>query len=870
VRSFDELTACLQDLRAWAGSLSYTEISRRIAVAREARGMPPAECRPGRVTVYSCFKTGRRRIDAELVVDIVRALGVDDAGALLWRQACRVVTGAATAAAVVNVMNALPADPLEFTGRRAELDHLTVLSASSGRATTVVAIEGMAGVGKSQLSVHAAHELLRAGHYRDAQLFVNLRGFDPHQPPADPAAVLGGFLRLLGVPGGEVEPLDLTARAARFRAALAGRNVLIVLDNAMSDEQVDPLLPTGPGCLVLVTSRRRLPRATVHVPLDVFDPAESIELLARFAGTDRIAAEPQAAARLAELCGHLPLDLSLAGSHIERKPEWMLADHVARLESIPRDESARRAVAASYHALPAAQQQLFRLLAVHPGRDITVHAAAALGGTDLATAADLLGHLLADHLLQQKETGRYEFHNLIHSYAKRMAHDEDPQSLHRLAIGRLLDHYRHTAAVAMSLVSPFDRQRDAHLVAPATPGVELATVESAAAWLEAERLNVIAAAVHAADLDLTGHTAALSAILGGYLDRVSHWRDAQILHTRALDVTDQAEQCQALVKLAAVDHRMGRFHESLGRYREALVIAGEIGDRHTAGRVLNSLGAVSERLGRHEQARDHHLEALEILREVGDRTGEAATHGNLGVVYDSLGLLDDALRHYEHAMSIFRDVGDRVNESRVLGNVGMLCERQGSYEQAESSHRRALVIVRELGDRDSEACVLSNLGVVCARLGRADEGAEQVRRALGIFDDVGDVPGQAYASTDLGKVLAAAGWFDEAVEQLDRALDLASEIEDPVLAMSVHNEIGDVLRRTGSPDQAERRYRTALALATERDDSYGVARANEGLAHLRAEAGERAAAHDHWRTALAGYTRLGVGDAERVRNLLAR
>jgi tetratricopeptide (TPR) repeat protein len=803
-------------------------------------------------------------LDPELVVDIARALGVDDAGALLWRQACRVASGAATAATVVNVAADLPADLPEFTGRQAELDRLSPLP-TTHRDAVVVAIEGMAGVGKSKLAVHAGRELLRAGHYRDVQLFVNLRGYDPHQPPADPAAVLGGFLRLLGVPGGDVEHLDLDARTAMYRDLLADRAAMVVLDNAGSERQVQPLVPTGPGCLVLVTSRRRLRGATVRLPLEVFDVAESVELLGRVAGAERVAAEPSAASRLAELCGYLPLELSLTGSHIERKPEWTLADHVARLESIPRDEAVRPALAASYRSLPLAERQLFRLLALHPGRDVTVPAAAALAGVDPEAAKSQLEHLAAEHLLQQKGSGRYEFHNLIHSYASRVAHEEDPRSLHRAAITRLLDHYQQAAAAAVNLVAPFD-QSDA---ASGAVGVELTTVESALAWLDVERPNLIAAAVHAADHGWTGHTAALSAILGNYLDRGSHWRDAEVLHGRALGAADLAKQCQALVRLAAVDHRMGRFHEALGRYREALVMAGELGDRSTAGRVLNSLGAVSERLGRHEQARNHHLEALAVYGELGDRAGEAAAHGNLGVVYDSLNQFDDSKHHYEQAMLIFREVGDRVNEGRILGNLGILCERWGRCEQAEDNHQRALVIVRELGDRDSEACVLSNLGVVCAGLGRAEEAVDNVLRALEIFTEVGDLPGQAHARFDLGRVLCSAGRLRDAVEQLEQAIELARSMDDPVLTLSVHNELGDALRRRGSVAQAEQSYRAALTLAADQGDSYGLARANEGIAHLLADAGDRAAAHDLWRTALAGYTELGVPEAERIRSLLA-
>ncbi|MFJ1767960.1 NB-ARC domain-containing protein [Amycolatopsis sp. NPDC088138] len=510
VTSFDQLADRLRTLRVWAGSPSFAEIARRIGFARTGRGIPVEQSRPPRGTVYSCFRPGRRRVDIELVVDIVRALGVSEASALAWRRAGRAAgdPGASRLTSAVTVLDRLPPDLPEFTGRGAELERVAALCADAGETGVIVAVEGMAGVGKSAFAVRAAHAAIRAGGGRDARLFVNLRGYDPQVPPADPVAVLGEFLRLLGMPGEQVEQLDAARRTAAYRRLLAGRSAVVLLDNAASDEQLGPLLPVGAGCLTLVTSRRMLAGASVRMPLPVFDVDDAVELFRRVAGADRVEAEPGPATRLAELCGYLPLELSVTAAHLDRKQGWTLADHVARLELAPRDSAIRPALATSYRALPGPSRRVLRLLALHPGREFSEPAAAALAGLGPADAAELLDQLVTEHLLQRREGGRYEFHDLIRDYAHGLARDEDPRPAHLEAISRLLDHYQQAAAIAMALVSP--------------PAAHVNGPESGLAWLDVERPNLLAVAGLAAESGMTERAMALSGILGDYLDQGAH------------------------------------------------------------------------------------------------------------------------------------------------------------------------------------------------------------------------------------------------------------------------------------------------------------------------------------------------------------
>ncbi|HEX6682671.1 MAG TPA: NB-ARC domain-containing protein, partial [Candidatus Limnocylindrales bacterium] len=390
-RSLDELVERLKLLKIWAGDPSYEAITDRINAAWTGAGRPRAEL-ARRGTVVDCFKPGRRRVNADLLVAVVEALHPDTGYVIQWRRALSSVLGETRAAAQVKAQDRLPGDLADFTGRTAELERL--LSLGKLGEAMLATIEGMAGVGKTQLAIRAGH-LLAAEQAFDHVLFVGLRGFhpDPAQPPADPAAVLDSFLRLLGRSGQQI-PHDLGARAALFRKMLTGQRVLLVLDDAADAEQIRPLLPGGPGCITLVTSRRRLIGVPVPVRLviEVFSADEAVELLKRTAPDVPVGRDPHALDRVAHRCGYLPLALSLLAARMRTATGWTLTDHADRLDERHReqrlDSGVELALGISYEHLPPEHRRLLRLLALHPGPDFDGYAAATLAGADNGTAVE--------------------------------------------------------------------------------------------------------------------------------------------------------------------------------------------------------------------------------------------------------------------------------------------------------------------------------------------------------------------------------------------------------------------------------------------------------------------------------------------------
>lgn len=826
---------------------------RRIDDPRDWIRRELAEAFAARVEVVPVLTDGADMpIEADLPADIAalgrcqyRRLRHHDATADLDRIRADLVTVHPDLAAAVRrssvVPRQLPADVSEFTGRAEELADLDRFLAHveqngaparpGGQPTAMVisAVAGTAGVGKSALVVRWAHRV--KDRFPDGQLYIDLRGYDPARP-VTPAEALARLLTGLGLSGQDM-PLDLEDRAARFRTEIAGRRLLVVLDNASSVEQVRPLLPGTPSAVVLVTSRDSLAGLVVmhgarRLDLDLLPMPDAIALLRTLIGP-RADAEPDALAALAGQCAQLPLALRVAAELAVSRPATPLVDLVAelgdlrqRLERLDAGGDPRAAVGVvfswSYHHLAADAAYTFRLLGLHPGPDFDPYAAAALTDTSLRHARGMLGLLARAHLVESAGIGRYGMHDLLHAYAAGQTTIDDTDDQRRTALDRLFDYYLTTAAAAMNTLHP----AGAHLrpiVPPATvPAPVLAEPHAARVWLDAERATLAAVAAYTAEHGQPAHTVRLASILYLYLAG-GHSTDALTIHGHALQAGqstgDLVGQARALIGLGSAYFRLGLYESAADHYRRARAAFWQAGDREGEARVLSYLGTVHDRQGRYESAADFHQKALVLHRQAGDQYGEAHALNNLGIVEWRLGRYDSAAEHYRRALDLHGQGGDPYGQGYALSGLGLIEQRLGHHRQAVEYQQQALQLFRETGNRASEADVLDNLGTTFTSLGRPDLGAKYHQQVLDLSRESGDRTLQAWAHIGLGEAAQAAGCPTEALEWHTIALTIASGIGSRGQQARAYAGLGHSYMALADLIRARQHYQHALALYTD-------------------------------------------------------
>jgi DNA-binding SARP family transcriptional activator/tetratricopeptide (TPR) repeat protein len=653
----------------------------------------------------------------------------------------------------------LPAAVARFAGRSGELGMRAGLAeqAASGAGGTVVisAIGGTAGVGKTALAVRFAHQV--AGLFPDGQLYADLRGFSPSGAPVPPARVVQGFLAALGV-APQVIPADADAQAALYRSVLAGKRVLVVLDNAHDAAQARPLLPGSAGCLVVVTSRSQLAGlAAVEgarlLPLGLLTEQEARELLAGRLGAGRVEADPEAVAELIRLCARLPLALAVTAARAAARPEHPLADLAAELRAVggPLDAldigdptaSVRSVFSWSYQQLSPAPARLFRLLGIHPGPDITASAAASLAGVEPAQAHHLLAELARAHLVAEHAPGRYAFHDLLRAYAAEQARALDGEAARRAAVGRALDHYLHTAYAAAVLVNP------SHMslrIAPPEPSItseHLVSQRQALAWFEAEHHVLLAAAALAAGTGFDRHAWQLPLAIGDYLDADGHWHELAAVARTGLDAATRL---------------------------------GEVGGQAAAHRILAGAHA---QLARYDLANAHLADSLEQYRRLGDQAGQAIVHRTVAWVSDLQERYAETLGHCERALVLFQAVGDQVEQARTLATIGWCHAHFGGHREAREVCQRALALLRERGHRLYEAGIWDNLGYVEHQSGDHVAAVACYERALAMFREFGDRYCQATVLAHLGDTRHAAGQRQEARRAWQEAVAILDALHHP-------------------------------------------------------------------------------------------
>lgn len=818
-------------------------------VLGELRGLVTAE--PLREQLWAMwmlalYRSGRQAESLRAFRDmrqlLVRELGVEPSEPLR-RLHEKILTGHPDVAAPTRVVagrphdgaaavpRQLPADIGTFTGREAELAHLLALVADRPAALVISAIDGMAGIGKTALAVHVAHRL--ADRFPDGQFFVDLHGFTEGVSPVDPADALDHVLRGLGLPGEQI-PHDLDARAALYRTRLAGRRMLILLDNAVSEEQVRPLLPGTPTCLVLITSRVRLAVTDAEpLTLTALPVAEAVDLFARTAGEGRVStASHDLLVTIADLCGRLPLAIRLAAARLRARPNWpveyladRLRDQRHRLTELSAGgTSVSAAIDLSYRHLSAPARRLYRLLSVHPGPELEARAAGALAGVPAPDARGMLDNLIDAHLLEEPVAGRYRFHDLIRAHAAAMASQVDTPADRRAALAGLFDHYVNTASVAMDVVYPFDSAHRPGLRSPTSPVPSFGDQEHAAAWLDTELTNLLAIA----DDDCPDIGRHLSATLHRHLLIRAHHRHALALH---------------------------------GRARQAARAAGDTADELMA---LCRLGDVHVRQVGYREAADHFEQALRMARDGGHVAGELAALIGLGHVNRSNTRLTAAAAQFGRALELARATADHTSQLEALRGMATTHRELDRYDEAADLYEHALDIARATGNRHGELDTLWGLGHLRWMQGRRDDAAHCHQQVLDIAGATGNRAGELHALVGLGYVHLFQGRYEPAASYYERILRLAPALGDRNSQFEALYGLAHVRRATGRPEQAIPLCREALDLARDIGLRSDEARVLHALAYAHRDLGRTAVARDYWGHALDILTDLGLSRAEDV------
>ncbi|MFA3843528.1 AfsR/SARP family transcriptional regulator [Streptomyces aureus] len=721
----------------------------------------------------------------------------------------------------------LPHDAPGFAGRTGELARLHALLPSEkelGAANTVVisAIGGAAGIGKTALAVHWAHQV--RDRFPDGQLYVNLHGFDHDRQPLEPGEALELLLRSLGLAASEIPPHH-EAQGRVFRTLLADRRMLVLLDNAASAEQVRPLLPSSPACCVVVTSRNRLGDLVAHdgahaLPLDLLQPDEARALLSRTLGTNRVDDDKYAGDELIRLCGRLPLALRVAAARLAGDPALRTADLVAemtegnKLEALAPDGDAnsplRTAFSVSYQVLAPGARRLFRLLGLFPGAEVTTEAAAALLDAPLSQARRLIGALTAAHLIEPATAARYRFHDLLREYAQERAHVEEAAPDREAALERLLIWYlnatRTTAGPGLFPELPSSLRPGGH------PGMPSAI--AAGPWLDAERANLLAVINHAAH----------------HGPRPVAWHLASALFSDFwVHLPRKTWQTTAQTALDAAETESDLFGQSA---------------------MHSSLAAARWDRGHVRQAMEHATRALGISREVGWAMGEAAGLGLRGFAYWSMARLDSAHDDFTVGLRIFREAGHRYFEGFGVVGLGMACRDLGRLHEAADHLEWAVGLEAELSWWDAGSA-LQILGGVYWELGRLTDGLDLLGPEVASDRRAGFRDGQAMMLDALAKINVELGRHHEGLEQAERAFALVEDTKRHWVQSGILNTVAAAHRRLVRLDRALQAGEQALALAREAGFRRAEVDSLVCLSLTHKEAGRNDEARTHAEQALA-------------------
>ncbi|WP_063129876.1 ATP-binding protein [Nocardia fusca] len=748
----------------------------------------------------------------------------------------------------------LPPDTHDFTGRDEQVSVLvSQLAGTPGRAVPIATIVGPGGIGKTALATHVAHTL--ADVFADGQLYVNLRGVESQ--PLSPGEVLSGFLRALGLNGSEI-PEDLDERARLFRAQLAGRRVLVVLDNAAAENQLRPLLPGSPTCAVLVTSRSPLAALSGShtLNLGVLPNDRAIALLTRLIGPHRAGAEPRAVADIARLCGYLPLALRIAGARLVSRPGWTvawfadrLADKSRRLDVLKAgDLEVRASFDLSYHGRNTAERETFGLLsltaATFPAWNV-----AALLDIDLAEAETRLEQLVDAQLVELAGTDvngtvRYRLHDLMRDFAREQATSQGSADDRRAAAARLVDRYLQCVHVAAAQLHPDANELPRDVFSGHTPA-HIARVDPRS-WFTAERSNLLAAVELAHELELWDSTFRLTEALPPMFDWRADWQTWDRTHELALHAAQKAGNHRAeaaiLRSLGALYRELGRYDDAVDKLGRAAAIFQDLDARSEWAATLRLLGDTFRYQGRLHEAITHFSTALDLADSGSDTRIAAGIHNGIADASRGLSRWGDARRHFDTTLAIYRSVADRLEEARARVRYGLVHRDRWHNDQALQTFETALPIFHEFDDQRWLARTQRHIAVI-------HRNEDNIARALPLFAEcltrfakLSDRRGIAVTLRNRGDAYRLAQDYLAASTDLAKAHAIFRSLSDQRWVARTHLSLADLDRRNQRWDDAIHGAKTALDTFTAIGDRPGEARTLRQIALIHRDAGELTAA----------------------------
>ncbi|GIH75440.1 SARP family transcriptional regulator [Planobispora longispora] len=717
----------------------------------------------------------------------------------------------------------IPGAIADFTGRDAQVRLIRekIINSPAGAvrfAVPTVAIIGRAGIGKSTLAVHCAHDV--AELFPDGQLFASLHGGTPN--PTSPTNVLERFLRALGVPGHDI-PDALEQRAELYRTLLAERRTLVVLDDANGEHQVSPLLPGNAQSAVIITSRTRLGglAGVLHVDLDVLDATQSMRLISQIAGEERVQADPRSSANLAELCEGLPLALRIAGSRLAARPHWdirqlvnRLEDETRRLDELKHGEMGIRAsLSLTYEGLSGPARRLFRLLAALNSHVLPAWAAAAALDQPIFVAHDLLDELADTHFIEATDAGlgvrtHYRFHDLIRVFAKERLAAEEPPAERAAALERILSAQLVLTAKAQNREFGFiefpEPPIDQHPSLPDQLVDQL--VAAPLEWFERERRFLVASIHQAMQAGFAELCWRLTAVTTKFFEARAYLDDWRETHKLALEAARQAQdrlgQATMLFKIGTLSLTEQRFSNA----RHVLEAAAEIfADLHDDPRraMVDSRLAILDRLsGRFENASKRFDRALSLL-------GGGVNADSVYILYSQAKLYldcerpDDSYRLLSEVLEFARSSGDRRLRAQVLFRLGETHFSKQDFEPGEEAYAEAMTAVREIGDRIGEAFVLLGLGTARFHQGELATVGDLLGQARDLAKATRQRLVEMQAITGLGELALATGDAPRAQALLTEAGDFFAEVELPLLEAEARVLLKRAYLATGDQAAAE-------------------------------------------------------------------